>query len=301
VHEPVRVRTGVLVGAVLTVVALVTACTAPAARNNPSDDMPGMGVPVPSLSPTPTLAAAAPGGTGLAAAVGGYTFVPAAATVPAGTPGGFNFQLTGPDGHAVTRYQPYLSKLLLCYVIRADLTGFRYVDAAMRQDGVWIAQLPALTAGSYRMYVTFATPDAAQGTPLVYDLSRPFTVTGPAAAFTPDAPAVNAGAAATVDGYTVTLGGSAMSGQQAPLTVTVTKAGNPVESLDRYLDGYAQVSAFHEGDLARASIHSIGGIGRGGVVTTQATFPEGGTWRVYAQFQVGGAVHTAAFTMAVPG
>jgi hypothetical protein len=92
-----------------------------------------------------------------------------------------------------------------------------------------------------------------------------------------------------------------VSGQQAPLTVTVTKAGNPVESLDRYLDGYAQVSAFHEGDLARASIHSIGGIGRGGVVTTQATFPEAGTWRVYAQFQVGGAVHTAAFTMAVPG
>jgi len=300
VHEPVRVRTGVLVGAVLTVVALAAACTAPAVQNHPSDDMPGMGVPMPSLSPTPALAAAAPGGTGLAGAVGGYTFVPAAGTVPAGAP--FSFQVTGPDGHVVTRYQPYLSKLLLCYVIRADLTGFRYVDAAMRQDGVWIAQLPPLTSGSYRMYVTFATPDATQGTPLVYDLSQPFTVTGSAGASTPDsAPAASAGSPATVDGYAVTLGGSAVPGQQAPLTVTVTKAGVPVESLDRYLDGYAQVTAFHEGDMARASIHTIGGIGRGGIVTTQATFPESGTWRVYAQFQAAGAVHTAAFTMTVPG
>ena len=300
-HEPVRVRTGVLVGAVLTVVALATACTAPAAQDHhSSDDMPGMGVPMPSLSPTPTLAAAAPGGTGLAGAVGGYTFVPAAGTVPAGAP--FSFQVNGPDGHAVTRYQPYLSKLLLCYVIRSDLTGFRYVDAAMRQDGVWIAQLPPLTSGSYRMYVTFATPDATQGTPLVYDLSQPFTVSGPAAASTPDsAPAASAGSPATVDGYAVTLGGSAVPGQQVPLTVTVTKAGVPVESLDRYLDGYAQVSAFREGDMARASIHTIGGIGRGGIVTTQATFPEAGTWRVYAQFQAAGAVHTAAFTMTVPG
>jgi hypothetical protein len=262
--------------------------------------MPGMGVPMPSLSPTPALAAAAPGGTGLAGAVGGYTFVPAAGTVPAGAP--FSFQVTGPDGHVVTRYQPYLSKLLLCYVIRADLTGFRYVDAAMRQDGVWIAQLPPLTSGSYRMYVTFATPDATQGTPLVYDLSQPFTVTGSAGASTPDsAPAASAGSPATVDGYAVTLGGSAVPGQQAPLTVTVTKAGVPVESLDRYLDGYAQVTAFHEGDMARASINTVGGIGRGGIVTTQATFPEAGTWRVYAQFQAAGAVHTAAFTMTVPG
>lgn len=298
-HEPVRVRTGALVGAVLTVAALA-ACTAPAAQNQSSDDMPGMGVAMPSVSPTPTLAAAAPGGTGLAGAVGGYAFVPAAGTVTAGAPGGFNFQVTGPDGHVVTRYQPYLSKLLLCAVVRADLTGFRYVEAAMRQDGVWIAQLPALPAGSYRMYVTFATPDAAQGTPLVYDLSQPFTVTGAAGASTPDAAPANAGSPASVDGYAVTLGGSAVPGRQVPLTVTVTKGGAPVESLNRYLDGYAQVSAFHEGDLARASIHSIGGIGRGGTVTTQATFPEPGTWRVYAQFDAGGAVHTAAFTMTVP-
>jgi hypothetical protein len=300
VHEPVRVRTATFVGAVLTVAALAAACTAPAAKNQSTDDMP-MGA-VPSLSPTPALAAAAPGGTGLSGAVGGYTFVPAAATVPAGAAGGFNFQVTGPDGHVVTRYQPYLSKLLLCYVIRADLTGFQVLDAAMRQDGVWIAQLPALPAGSYRMYVTFATPDAAQGTPLLYDLSRPFAVTGPPVRSTPDTgPAPSAGAPATVDGYTVTLGGSAVPGQQVPLTVTVTKDGVGVESLNRYLDGYAQLTAFHEGDLARASIHSIGGIGRGGIVTTQATFPEAGTWRVYAQFLVAGAVHTAALTMTVPG
>ena len=45
----------------------------------------------------------------------------------------------------------------------------------MNQDGLRSAPLPDLPAGSYRAFVTFAAPDAGHGTPLRYDLSRPFT------------------------------------------------------------------------------------------------------------------------------
>jgi hypothetical protein len=250
----------------------------------------------PSAATTPALAAAVPDGTGLADRVGGYAFVPSADTVAAGAPGVFTFRITGPDGHTVTSYQPYESKLVLCYVLRSDLTGFRSVDAAMRQDGVWSGPLPALPAGSYRAFVTFAAPDAGHGTPLVYELSRPFTVPGAAAGPVPPSPA----STATVDGYTVTLAGSPARGRPAPLTVTVAKAGRPVESFDRYLDGYAQLTAFHAGDLARARIGSVGRIGPDGALSAEATFPEGGTWRVFAQFDLAGTVHTAAFTLTVP-
>jgi hypothetical protein len=174
----------------------------------------------------------------------------------------------------------------------------------MNQDGLWSAPLPELPAGPYRAFVTFAAPDAGHGTPLLYDLSRPFTVTGPAAP--PSAPstetsgASSAGASSTVDGYTVTLAGKPERGRRVPLTVTVVRDGHPVESFNRYLDGYAHLSAFHAGDLARARVESPGAIGQGGALAAQATFPESGTWRVFAQFDQGGTVHTAAFTLTVP-
>ena len=131
-------------------------------------------------------AAADPTGTGLAGSEDGYTFVPAADAVSAGTPKTLTFHVVGPDGHPVTRYQPYQSKPLSCYVIRSDLSGFQYPDAAMQQDGTWNVALPALPGGSYRAFVTFAAPDASHGTPLVHVLSRPFTVPGAAGGTPPE-------------------------------------------------------------------------------------------------------------------
>jgi hypothetical protein len=291
-----RLKSRLLAAAVLAgAAALSAACTASAGSHQPMADMPGMSG-GPGAPTTPALAAAAPTGTGLADSVGGYTFVPSADTVPAGAPSTFTFRITGPDGHAITRYQPYESRLVVCYLIRSDLTGFRYIDVAMRQDGIWSASLPALPAGSYRAFVTFAAPDASHGTPLVYDLSRPFTVPGAASGAPLPAPT----STITVDGYTVTLAGNPVPGRSVPLTVTVAKGGRPVESLDRYLDGYAHLTAFHSGDLAFARILSIGGIGPGGALTAEATFPESGAWRVFAQFDLAGTVHTAAFTLTVP-
>jgi hypothetical protein len=132
--------------------------------------------------------------------------------------------------------------------------------------------------------------------PLVYDLSRPFTVPGAAAASPPPAPT----STSTVDGYTVTLSGDPVPGRASPLTVTVRKDGHAVESFNRYLDGYAQLSAFHAGDLARARIGPAGAIGAGGALTAEATFPAAGTWRIVAQFDLAGTVRTAEFTLTVP-
>lgn len=290
-----RLAAAVLAGAVA---LSATACTRQPAHQRDHDsmaDMPGMAAPRAAPS-TPAPARADPDGTGLTDRFGGYAFVPSVDTVPAGAPGAFTFRITGPDGGAVTRYQPLRGKLLLCSVIRSDLTGFRSVEAAMRQDGVWSAALPALPAGSYRAYVTFAAPDSSRGMPLVYDLSRPFTVPGAAAASPPPGPT----STSTVDEYTVTLSGDPVPGRASPLTVTVRKDGHAVESFNRYLDGYAQLSAFHAGDLARAPIGSAGAIGAGGALTAEATFPAAGTWRVFAQFDLAGTVRTAEFTLTVP-
>ena len=90
---------------------------------------------VPTAPTTPALAAAAPDGTGLTSSLHGYTLVPAPATAIADAASTYSFHIDGPDGKALTQYQPYESELLLCYIIRSDLTQYTYVQPAMREDG----------------------------------------------------------------------------------------------------------------------------------------------------------------------
>jgi hypothetical protein len=87
------------------------------------------------------------------------------------------------------------------------------------------------------------------------------------------------------------------------LTLHLTQNGQPVTNLQPYLETYAHLSAFHAGNLAFAHLHPQGGVAMtnngGPDLTFQADFFESGTWRVYVQFQTGGTLHTAAFTVHV--
>jgi hypothetical protein len=300
---------GLLAAAVLLVATVVVAACGTAAGAPPAapmtgmpvmtgmagmDDMAGM-APASAAAPLPE---AAPTGTGLSATVGGYTLVPATGTVRAGAPGTFAFHIRGPGGRAVTRYQPYDGELLLFDLIRSDLTGYRHLTTAMRQDGTWNVTLPALTPGTYRAYVTFAAPDSSAGKPLVYELSNAVTVRGGGADTPPPAPA----STSVVDGYTLTLSGHPTEGTRTPLDIGFTKGGRPVAYFQRYLDGYAHVTAFHAGDLAFAHLSPAAKDSARGPSTlvTQALFPARGTWRVFVTFQTTGPPSTAVFTVDVP-
>jgi hypothetical protein len=78
-------------------------------------------------------------------------------------------------------------------------------------------------------------------------LSQPITVPGAATA-TPLPPAAPT---TQVDGYTLTLSDDQLRADVThPLTVTVSKDGQPVTDLQPYLDTYAHLTAFHDPDLA---------------------------------------------------
>jgi hypothetical protein len=274
---------------------LAAACGGPSARSatsgtsgtNGMSGMDGMGdMPGMAAAPTPSpLREAAPKGNGLSASVNGYTLVLAA--------DGLSFHINGPGGRTVTRYQPYESELMQVDVVRSDLTGYQHVDTAMRQDGEWVVSLPKLPPGDYRAYATFAAPDSSAGTPLVYQLSQPFTVPGSATYVT----LPRAAASTTVGGYRVTLSGAARAGVPASLHLSFTRDGKPVQYFERYLDGYAHVTGFHVGDLAFA--HLTPATGQGANLTTRALFPESGAWRLFVRFQATGAPLTADFTVEV--
>jgi hypothetical protein len=251
-----------------------------------SSGMPGM----PGDEPMPV-------GNGTQASMTGYTLVPSSTTLMANTATTLAFHITGPDNKAVTTFEPDQTKLMHFYLIRSDLSGYQHVHPTMAGDGTWTANLTALTPGTYRAYTSFTTPDA-MGKPIAMVLSVPVSVPGPAAG-TP-VPAANP--TTTVDGYALTLSGEAMAGMSHTMTLHVTQNGQPVTDLQPYLDTYAHLSAFHAGDLAFAHLHPSGAVNgdHGGPdLAFNAEFSASGTWRVYVQFQTGGALHTAAFTVTV--
>ncbi|MFI6686426.1 hypothetical protein [Streptomyces sp. NPDC050485] len=236
-------------------------------------------------------------GNGLSDSMGGYRLTSQGATLPAGTQAAYRFAIAGPDGKPVTGFALDQTKRLHFYAIRSDLTGFQHIHPTMTADGTWSADLASLAPGTWRMFASF-TPDSGPGKGKDFVLSRTVGVPGTATK-TPLPPAANS---AEVDGYTVTVQGEPMAGMAHPLTVTVTKDGKPVTDLQPYLDTYAHVTAFHEGDEAFAHLHpatKVDGDHGGPELSFHAELPVSGNWRLFLQFQRAGKLHTAALTLRV--
>ncbi|MGW1807448.1 hypothetical protein [Streptomyces sp. NPDC002078] len=236
-------------------------------------------------------------GNGLAAAKDGYKMASSAATVPAGKASAYRFAITGPDGKPVTGFAVDQTKRMHFYAIRSDLTGFQHLHPTMAADGTWSAPLATLQPGTWRLYASFV-PDGGAGKGKDFVLSRTVKVSGMAM---PD-PLPKASGTATVDGYTVTVKGDPMAGMAHQLTATVTKDGKPVTDLQPYLDTYAHLTAFHQGDLAFAHLHpetEVDGDHGGPTLSFHAQFPQSGNWRMFLQFQTGGRLHTASLTLRV--
>ena len=266
----------------------------------PSNGLPPGHHPMPSTSAPATPPMSMPGMAamdGLAAEYNGYAMASATATLPAGKITGYRFTITGPDGKPVTNFAVEQTQRLHFYVIRSDLTGYQHVHPTLAGNGTWTAALAALRPGTWRLYASFV-PDTgpAKGQEIV--LSRTVSVPGRAVATAVPAPSPST----TVDGYTVTVKGKLMANRASPLTVTITRNGRPVTNLQPYLDTYAHLTAFHEGDLAFAHLHpetQVDGDHGGPTLPFHAELPRSGNWRLFLQFQTSGTVHTAALTVHV--
>ncbi|MFJ8436767.1 hypothetical protein ACIQ9P_36280 [Kitasatospora sp. NPDC094019] len=280
-----------VLGMALTVPAAPSATGRAATAGGP--DAPGMpsmpGMDHPTGSPQDLAAA------GLAAERNGYRLDLTDPAPTAGRATDLRFTVTGPDGSPVTDYAVHQTKKLHFYALRDDLTGFQHLHPDLAGDGTWTAALAGLAPGTWRLYADFVPNTGPHAAELV--LSRTVTVPGEAA----PVPLPPAGTTATGDGYTVTLTARPMAGAHR-LTAVVTRDGRPVGDLQPYLDAYAHLSAFHEGDLALAHLHPDGTVDgdRGGPeLTFQALFPEPGNWRVFLQFRTAGQLHTVALTLRV--
>ncbi|MEK8108395.1 hypothetical protein NKG94_32190 [Micromonospora sp. M12] len=166
---------------------------------------------------------------GLLVSERGYTLEPVDA--PAG---GFAFRIAGPDGRPVTRYDVAHDRKMHLIVARRDLSGFRHVHPDLAADGTWRVDTPLAGPGQWRAFADFTPTD---GEPLT--LGVDVTVPGELVERPLPAPATTT----TVDGYTVTLAGAPQPGRTSPLTLTVSRGGQPVTDLEPYLGAYGHLVA----------------------------------------------------------
>jgi hypothetical protein len=286
--------------------AAALAMTLAACGSSDDSAMPGNHGTMPSVTPSAESGTAmgdmpgmnpAADGNGLSDAKDGYRLTSPDSTLDSGRRTPYRFTVDGPDGTPVTDFALNQTKRMHFYAVRSDLTGFQHLHPAMASDGTWTAGLSSLTPGSWRMFASFVpSGGSAEGKDLV--LSRTVTVPGSG----PKIPLPAAADSATADGYTVTLEGKPMAGMAHPLTARITKDGKPVTDLQPYLETYAHLTAFHEGDAAFAHLHpttEVKGDQGGPELSFHAALPTAGNWRLFVQFQTGGRLHTAALTLHV--
>ncbi|SNQ51876.1 Secreted protein [Frankia canadensis] len=229
---------------------------------------------------------------GLASSAGGYTFTPTDSRLTPGLREDFAFRILGPNGAPATAFDVEHDKRMHLIVVRRDGTGFQHVHPDMTPEGTWVVPLTVPAAGSYRAFADF-TPTGGAATTLGVDLTAPGLFE----------PVIHAPTrVATVDGYEVTLTGDLTGGQATSLTVTVRRDGRPVTDLEPYLGAYGHLVALREGDLAYLHVHPEGGPGDehsspGPDVQFVAEVPSAGSYWLFLDFQHGGIVRTAEFTV----
>ncbi|MEO5652900.1 MAG: hypothetical protein ABIN79_02805 [Marmoricola sp.] len=237
-----------------------------------------------------TTAGEGPGG--LAVSQDGYTLRLARASLPAEAGATLRLVIEGPDGKPVTAYDVQHDKLLHLIVVRRDFSGFQHVHPVLENDGTWSAPVD-LTAGAWRVFADFK-PTSGEALTLGADLS----VSG-----TPE-PATEQPVTrtATVEGYTVTLTGDLVVGEDSMVELDVAKDGQPVTDLQPYLGAYGHLVALREGDLAYLHVHPDGEPGDattspGPVIRFGAEVPSSGRYHLYLDFRHDGVVRTAQFAL----
>jgi hypothetical protein len=201
---------------------------------------------------------------GLAAADDGLRLVADTDTQQLGIESPYRFRIVDEDG-TVTDFDVEHTKPMHLIVVRRDFVGFQHLHPEMRDDGTWEIPVGLVDAGTYRVFAGDQFPQRL-----------------------PDEDRL----AEAGDGYTVELEGAPVTGAESELEFVVRHDGAIVADLPEYLGARGHLVALRDGDLAYLHVHADEER-----LSFEADFPTAGAYRLFLQFQHGGEVRTAAFTV----
>ncbi|SER16643.1 hypothetical protein SAMN05216188_108171 [Lentzea xinjiangensis] len=203
-----------------------------------------------------------------------------------------SFDIAGPGGQPVTKFDVEHEKRLHLVVVRRDGSHFQHVHPEMAPDGTWSVPLRLPAAGSYRVFADFK-PEGGPKTTLGADVQaagdyRPRTHED--------------SRTFTVDGYEVTLNGELTAGSASTVTASITRNGRPVTDLQDYLGAKGHLVALRAADLAYLHVHpEESGPEESAQVKFAVEVPTAGRYRLFLDFQHEGVVRTAEFTLTTAG
>lgn len=229
--------------------------------------------------------------SGFASAQHGYRIVAESTTFTPGVQSEFRFQIRDRNNRPVADFPMVQEKRLHLVVVRRDLSGYQHLHP-QRVDDTWRVPLTLPAAGSWRAVADFVVEKGDKQVPLKLgvDLNAPGDYQP---RMLPD-PSLEA----HVDDLTVRLGGDPKVGKQNQLQFTVLRDGQSVASLERYLGSYGHLVVLRDGDLGYVHAHSENQLKDGAIAFTFAA-PSSGRYRAFFDFQLGGQVRTAEFTLNV--
>ncbi|MDP9799074.1 hypothetical protein J2S43_007586 [Catenuloplanes nepalensis] len=241
------------------------------------------------------------GGNPAAGDVGGlmvgsadFRLVPAEAAFPApAARAPFRFVIQAADGTPVTDFAVVHDERLHLIVVRRDMSGYQHLHPVLAPDGTWSTELALPAAGAWRAFADF-TATTATGAQVATTLGVDLSVGGDYAATALPAPAPKV----TVGGFEVEMAGTPALGSVQPMIFTVRRGGETTQP-ERYLGAYGHLVVLREGDLGYVHVHPEDRLTVDGAVKFWLAAPSKGRYRAFFDFQVDGAVHTAAFTITI--
>ena len=224
----------------------------------------------------------------------GFRIVPAAPSLTADVATTYSFRIVDSGGDTVTDFDITHERRLHLILVSRNFVDYHHLHPTQDTDGVWIADVPALPAGSYRVFAD-TRPTGADGITLGTDLA-----VGNGVAHTDATSAPPPGeTTVTIAGYEIEMAGTPEVGEST-LTFSVTRNGEPVVA-DPYLGASGHLVALRAGDLAFLHVHPLGdATPQQPGISFAAEFPTPGTYRLFLDVSIDGTVRTAAFTVEVP-
>jgi hypothetical protein len=246
-------------------------------------------------------------------AVSGRPHVNAALrTEPAEPAAGQPFTLTldlsdGSTGLPVDDLVSHHEALIHLVIVDEQGAEFVHIHPGSIAPGQFRVPVTLQRAGRYTAYIEVERQDS--GTQII---EQPLVIGGPEA---PAAPAAPGPGPREIDGLQIEVSSSLQplrSGRQTTLTLHVTAAGQPVTDIEPWLgmaghliarsvDGpiYAHVHAAGAMLAIQTSIEQIAPPSYGPDIQFVYTFPQPGTYQLWAQFQHGEKIVTVPFTLEV--
>ncbi len=207
------------------------------------------------------------------------------------------FTLVDAQGNALTEQNLKIAheKLVHLILVRDDLGGYQHLHPDYR-DGAWTVTTDIPRAGRYVLY---ADVQPVNGDPVV--LRTSFAVGGET--IDKEFPGITEDWTTTSDSYSVqvTAPEALVTNNVTHFTYSLQKSGEPVATIDPYLGAYGHLVVLKQGDPgiylhAHAMTEAAPTDGQ---VTFMTTFESAGTYTLFAQFNVDGAVHTFPVTVEV--